>query len=285
MKQISILKGNDGRLANQLWLYVNIYVYSLENNLKIKNPSFYRYNHYFNIKPNNLFEKIFIKKHNRITNRVLIIIYNIFVKLQLFLIPKEQIFIDNYKQKSLEKNSNLDNRIQELIKKNKDIYIIGWPFYNPTLIKKYHLEIKIFFKPKNIYTQKIDNLIAEFRKKYEKIIGVHIRQGDYKIFKNGEFLINQESFEKEMLSLQKNTSEKILFIICSDEHVKMQNKSIDTYFQSDSEIVDLYTLSLCDMIVGSDSTFGRWAAMYGGIPFQLIKTKKTEIPYYIEILS
>ncbi|MEA5612883.1 hypothetical protein VB671_09130 [Nodularia spumigena UHCC 0040] len=41
------------------------------------------------------------------------------------------------------------------------------------------------------------------------------------------------------------------------------NRKFTIYFSDDSPVIDLYTLSKCDYIVGPVSTFSEWAAFYG----------------------
>src|SRR5574340_526990 len=48
-KNIIILWHNGGELANQLWLFISVYAYALEEGCALENFSFFEYSRYFNI--------------------------------------------------------------------------------------------------------------------------------------------------------------------------------------------------------------------------------------------
>jgi hypothetical protein len=63
--------------------------------------------------------------------------------------------------------------------------------------------------------------------------------------------------------------------LCSDEAIE-QDKFVGLNFVlgPGSEITDLYMLAETDMIIGSNSTYGTWAAYYGQIPFYCFSAEK-----------
>jgi hypothetical protein len=59
----------------------------------------------------------------------------------------------------------------------------------------------------------------------------------------------------------------IVFVICSDGEVDENEFLGLNYIKGPgTEVEDLYCLAGMDTIIGSNSTFGSWAAYYGNIP-------------------
>lgn len=286
MKKIVILKNNEGRLGNQLWMYANIYSFCLENNLECSNYAFYRYQHYFNFKHFELFDFIFKKTSNKFVMKFFVILYRAFTFFLVKIVKKEKVAFEK-KAESL--NSFLETNKEKvdllLNKKNDCLYVCGWPLSNPEGIYKYHDQIINTFRPKEEHLKNSTELVSNLRTRYDKIVGVHYRQGDYKKFCNGSFFVKKETILDTLKKYSKmNPSKKIVFLIFSDEKVNIKKDSLNLVFGSGKEIEDLYSLSMCDLIIGSNSTFSMWAAMYGKIPFIEFgeKFSDAKIPYEIK---
>ena len=135
------------------------------------------------------------------------------------------------------------------------------------------------FKPKLEITQKANSLIDKIRNEHDIIIGVHIRHGDYKTWRGGRHYYSLEDFYIFMRQIQDLYSNyRVAFFISS-------NAQVDTGFfqgcncykfekEPSGDILDLYTLSLCDRIIGPWSTYSRWASFIGEVPLCFIKNKK-----------
>ena len=71
-KKVIILQHNGGRLANQLWPFVSIYAYCLENNFELDNYCFFEYTRYFSIKiQNRLIDWVFFKRTGNLNDSFL----------------------------------------------------------------------------------------------------------------------------------------------------------------------------------------------------------------------
>ncbi|MFC1802293.1 alpha-1,2-fucosyltransferase [Patescibacteria group bacterium] len=292
-KKVIILQHGGGELANQLWNFVSIYVYCLEKDFDCQNYSFFEHGRHFNIPTGNkLIDFIFFKKfknhharRNNIKNRFWRFAYKVYVKTISIFIKKRSVSSINQTNKKTYlpptgENSNLD----KLEKDSKPIYFLGWLFRNPKGLDKYREEIIDYFKPIQKYTKPADKKIEEFKSKYKNVIGVHIRQNDYKDFKGGVYFIKQQKvvgiLEEYLLNFKKNRSETI-FIIKTDGNIEkslFENLNIDIY--NSSPIEDLYTLSLCDVIIGSNSSFGNFASFYGNIPHLIFQNDGIDWIYY-----
>lgn len=266
-KNVYIMQTNPGRLANQLWNYACVYAYCLERGYACKNPSFFRYAHYFEGTKLEAFGKAYMLIR---WPKVFSIIYSIISRMSV--LGKNIISTDT--EFLLPPSENTNKRQDELLKKaeqSENIYLHGWLFRNPAGLKKFHKEITSFFRPKFIFRVHAESIIAEARQMYTHCIGVHLRQGDYRVWEGGKHYVTPEraaAYMKKFIESKGLDKEKTCFIICSDESVDENIfEGLHIYKGPGTEIEDLYVLSLTDGIIGSHSTYGPWAAYVGGIPF------------------
>ena len=134
------------------------------------------------------------------------------------------------------------------------------------------------FRPRQEIVDKAEAMIAEIRKKADFVVGVHIRHGDYKTFENGRYYYTLEEYHQMMLNIQQLYKDKhVAFFISSNESFSTNIFSDCSCYRFGKEpsgdILDLYTLSLCDRIVGPWSTYSRWASFIGEVPLCCIKDK------------
>ena len=142
-------------------------------------------------------------------------------------------------------------------------------------------ELQHIFKPRKEIVEKAESFIANIRESSDMIIGVHIRHGDYKTWRNGRHFYTIEEFHQFMLRLQQlYGNKKIAFFISSNANFSLESfEGCHCYRygkEPSGDILDLYTLSLCDRIIGPWSTFSRWASFIGEIPLCFIKEKNQQ---------
>ena len=238
--------------------------------------SFSDYGNYFNIPLNNIFIKILIffhLKNNKLIRKIRP--YHRFVKIIKIFYQKQIIYSGDspfYLPPSKNINKTQAEKIRKLeINKYKKIYFSGWLFRNPNGISKYHKEIIEYFKPKKEIQKKITALIAQLKSQYKFIIGVHIRQGDFKKeYRNGELYFNEQEvavFLKKFLENSMKTADETCFIICSDENVNLDFfNDLNIIKNNGNAVEDLFLLAATNLIIGSDSTYGEFASYYGNIP-------------------
>ena len=139
-------------------------------------------------------------------------------------------------------------------------------------------ELQHIFRPKNEIMNKAEGMISEMKKSADLIIGVHIRRGDYATWNNGRFFYELEDYCQFMYRIQHLYSNKRLaFFISSNEDF-----SLDIFTgckcqrfgkEPSGAILDLYTLSVCDRIIGPFSSYSRWASFIGEVPLCFLETK------------
>lgn len=259
-----VISDKPGQLGNLLVVYSNFYAFSLEYSLKVYNPSFYAYNKYFtnlNRGYQNLTKLIYFFSFyfTKILARL---------KINNTLLSYKRIdWNEEYLLQRPEKNDAMASHF---------CFVQGWQYRNTELIKKYHEKIKQKFAPSQSYQSKLDNYLKQhFSDAAETIIGIHVRLGDYATFENGKYYYSFEQYSKIMNSVEQifNTS-KIHFLVCSN--VSIPEKSFEGIhskitFGPGHELLDMYSFTACDYLVGPPSTFTFWASFYGKKPLYMVK--------------
>ena len=151
---------------------------------------------------------------------------------------------------------------------SKNLILHGY-FQSEKFFENFHKEIKelFFFSPK--LKNKIKKKMTFSTKKK---IGVHIRRGDYKLKKNRLVhpLIDANYYLKAMNLFG---SDNVDFIIFSDDFDSVVNEFDISNFKNlnnKNELEDLYSLSQCDGIIMSNSSFAWWGAWLGKDKYKVI---------------
>jgi hypothetical protein len=298
MKKIIITEHDGGELANQLWNYVSVMSYAFERDVDCDNWSFFEYGSFFqNLWPKNVIIRLFFRHFRHAQRRSLprARLGRFFYK-NLIARP-----IRKFSGKvivSTEAEANVFylpptkptfRRLAFLENQNGNAYfaqVSGAVFRNPIGLEKYRNKLIEKFKPSQKTSGKAEQVIAILHSKFSHIVGVHIRQGDFAVFKDGKFLISQERVKEiiqEYCRENNLAAEDVGFLICSDGPIDRKIFSdLNISVSQNDAVTDLFSLSLCDAIVGSDSTFGHFAAWYGNIPHIVMKNESINWSYYRE---
>lgn len=142
-------------------------------------------------------------------------------------------------------------------------------------------QLQHIFRPKDEITAKAENLIKELRKNSDIIVGVHIRRGDYATWNDGKFFYSLDQYHQFMLRIKETHKDRrVAFFISSNENFSTNIFKDCTCMRFDKEpsgaILDLYTLSICDLIIGPFSSYSRWASFIGEVPLCFIETKEQD---------
>ncbi|WP_455591266.1 alpha-1,2-fucosyltransferase [Bacteroides sp.] len=144
-------------------------------------------------------------------------------------------------------------------------------------IDKHADTLRFLFSPHEAVWKQAEALVEPDRKYV--MVGVHIRRGDYATYRGGKYYFDLEVYANYMLKLKEQIisnsaiGEKVQvrFLLCSNERISMKKfAGLDVVIGNGDFIVDLYSLSLCDYIIGVPSTFSQWASFYGKVPLGII---------------
>lgn len=142
-------------------------------------------------------------------------------------------------------------------------------------------ELQRIFRPKDEIMQKAKAMIAGLLHESDMVVGVHIRRGDYAIWNDGRFFYSLEEYHQFMLRIQQSYKDKrVSFFISSNESFNpeiFENCVCQRFGKEPSgAILDLYTLSLCDRIIGPFSSYSRWASFIGEVPLCFLESKEQQ---------
>lgn len=162
-----------------------------------------------------------------------------------------------------------------IYKKNRsNKFIEGWKKradsqYFPNVLET----IKEIYSPNRYIIDEVSRKLNKYKEEDYLIVGVHIRRGDYKTWEGGKYFFSHEEYAQHMDSVVNLfRDKKVCFAISTNEKYDSTLFSRFTICElnNTTAIHDLYTLSLCDYIIGPLSTFSRWASFYGEVPLCFI---------------
>lgn len=280
MSKILSIVSKPGQMGNTLLVSAHVLAFAIEQNYWVVNIPFDEYARYFNGTHSNLlcsYPKTFssiisedLMSKLMIRGKISVISQEVSslskTLPQVFKAYKNNIAklrIDWSEEVILDRDDFLES-----IKEKKLISLDGWRFRAYSSVQKHTAKIRQYYQLLPEYQKEIDSLISKARSKGDILIGLHVRQGDYKQWMSGRFFYETSQY----LALMKNVKslfadQEVSFLICS-------NVDQSGYFQSQSNITfglgspvqDLYSLAQCDYILGPPSTFSLWASFYGEKP-------------------
>lgn len=154
------------------------------------------------------------------------------------------------------------------------IVLNGYEFRAFESRKKHAALIRQIFTPVTKHREAVGRCIAAARSRCDLLVGVHIRLGDYRNFRGGQWCFEMETYRRNMEQMQAMFPERrVGFLVCSNETQSAETfGNLITMFGPGDRIEDMYTLAECDYIIGAPSSFSAWAALYGDKPLQWIQS-------------
>ena len=132
----------------------------------------------------------------------------------------------------------------------------GFHFTAKDLVTKHRERICKILDFRSSLKSPIDSLFKEARSTYSLILGVHIRENDFKDFYQGKYFVSAQHYLKLVDQFKKLKSEKSVgVLICSDSAEildEIEEQFPDFILPKGSVAQDMYTLSQWDFI-GSTS--------------------------------
>jgi hypothetical protein len=152
--------------------------------------------------------------------------------------------------------------------------LAGWNVRAWPLIEIHGDWIRETLQPDEQYVSAAKSFITDIRAEYDTVVGVLIRQDDYRTFMNGRFFYESARY-RELIEAYATThcAGNTAFVLASDEAQSHDLFDEEAYHFCTGEAVgpnhfleNFVELSLCDMILSPPSTFSLLAAFLGDIP-------------------
>ena len=275
MNRWMILQRDYGQLGNRLHSHANAIAWCLENKLNLINLSFFEYNDCFSLWHGKPIHSLTLNKS----------IFSFFLR-----ISNQRNLLDRicrsdkwmkraYKIfKVYEKDDHQtigEKELHELFEdepKKRFTLVRAWDLSCPRLVTKHQNKIRKIFTPKPEFKENAQLVITNLRQKYDCLVGVHARRGDYKEYLDGIHFHSWDSYRDWMIQtkdlMEEDGQKNIGFLLCSDDDTSsavFENLPVH-FMQKKTVMSDLHALSLCDYNIGPPSSFGTWLSWYGKVP-------------------
>ncbi|MCB0333964.1 MAG: alpha-1,2-fucosyltransferase [Bdellovibrionales bacterium] len=273
---VLILTGRYGRLANRLFLTAHALAAAEELGGSVLNLVFEEYADYFVGTEQDMLcrypQQQSLIRHPKLRNqycKVLRWIVDLHSKRNSSLGRVKHLVLPDLREfYSLE-----GEEFKELASSTGYIVLNGWRFRAHSLLEKHRERVKEYFSLSERYQTSVENLHKEIRERSDIVVGVHIRQGDYRYHFGGRHFYEDSQY----ISLMQHINElfpqkKVLFLVCSNEQKSEEAfPDLKVRVAKGNEVEDLYSLAACDYIVGAPSTYSMWASYWGGPPLYIIE--------------
>ncbi len=277
-----VLYSKSGQLGNQLWQAAYFISNAIEYDYSFLHLGFTNYLEYYNEN---------ISRELKETGREIQFRDYKSTSLKYRLITKYATISENFKYnlpfireiKLPTNTTKYDISQRSFIKlaKNKILLIDGWRFVDYSALRKHADAIRKIFIPNKIFLENVTKLKDDQFKRFDKIIGVHIRRKDYASFLHGRWFYSIDDyvfFMNQVKNLPRFKNMHVGFYVCSDEVIDLNYfRNFNVINSTGHFIEDLYGLSLCDLIIGPPSTYSGWAAFYGKVPLLFLQEKKMKL--------
>jgi hypothetical protein len=269
-----VISAKSGQLGNRLLLFANFIAFARENKFTVLNPAFEEYAEFFQSTAKDFLccypaPLLSIPGNKKIRQYY----YNF----NRSLVESGRFnTIDIKRDKPF--NWSRSNIVEQLKPKSLNffkgwLFRDGWFVDETANLRKHSDAIRAYFQPLKKYQENIAKLISNIRNGTDILIGVHIRQGDYRQHQDGRYFYQAEQYLKVMESVQALFSDKqVTFLICSNEKQEADFFQHLSYVYGNNHIIeDMYALAECDYIIGPPSSYTMWASFYGERPLYMIR--------------
>ncbi len=152
------------------------------------------------------------------------------------------------------------------------VFALGWSFRAHALTQKHQPLIRTFFTPCRRYLEHSKAAVDRARQGVDHLVGVHIRQTDYRKFVGGKYYFSHDTYRRVMEEVARQLPGKTGFLICSDAPIPADRfGGLHVHAGTGHPIEDNDALAACDYLVGPPSTFSNWASYYGNVPLYFIE--------------
>jgi hypothetical protein len=274
-----VVASKPGQLANLLFLSAQFIACARENHFTLVNPAFEDYARYFETTRRDLFCRYPPRKSllpasaalRRILYRICYYAGRLLVRtgaetrfLRAIALDWEERFYlgDAQFRASLAAHRQL-------------IFAQGWLFRDDEALSRQAVEVRRFFEPLIEHRERVASLVERAREGAEVLVGVHIRQGDYRTHLGGKYFYELDVYAALMERVEASLGageRRVRFLVCSNEPQGSEALSrLDWTAGTGHLVEDLYALAACDYILGPPSTFTMWASFYGEVPLYLVE--------------
>lgn len=159
------------------------------------------------------------------------------------------------------------------------VLVQGWLFRDEPRLQKHAGAIREFFAPAEPFAGNVAAHLGKARAGCDVLVGIHIRQGDYRNFLGGRYFYQTEQYVRLMRGIERLfEGRRVGFLVCSNAaHEAGHFEGLRHTFGTGHVLEDMYSLAGCDYIMGPPSTYTLWASFYGRTPLYSVESPDAEI--------
>jgi hypothetical protein len=269
MKKRIIIDAQFGRLGNTLYRFCNLLAFAIENDFTVWDSSLH-VSGYSQLFPN-IGNRLFLSYPGNLVLPFRIRIFHPVQSILIRFIAKKgsvpvYLNMDMEKEVVLDKHSLFPSPIKN------SVVVRGFHYYANEAVAKHANYLRWLFTPAGNVVSTAKEDFAQISSVSDLVIGVHIRHGDYKTWKDGRYFFETAYYAEVMgRILGLFPRRKIRFMLFTDNE-NLETKAFDSFNWTFPEVkisdsYDLCLMSLCDYLVAPlYSTFSGWASFFGETP-------------------
>ena len=168
-----------------------------------------------------------------------------------------------------------------LARRTPYLLLDGWGFRDHQGIRRHAEAVRRYFRPVDEVREAAERAVQAARQNCDLLVGVHVRQGDFREFQGGAYFFDTPAYACLMSDVAAALSPaRVGFLVCSNEAQDQADFGrLTVSFGPGAPLSDLAALAMCDRLMGPTSTFSRWAAFAGEVPFALLRrTEQGDLP-------
>jgi hypothetical protein len=275
-------------MGNRLTLFANLVAYAAEHGHRLVNVTFHSYAHLFETTRRDVYCRYPVPDRQSWLDRIpgvagairkTRVFYHVIRYLSL-LNEKRPLFgkrVVTLRERPGQLVILLETpEVQAQIAEANVVFVYGWIFRAPGAMRRQAEKVRAYFRPIEEYEYASSQAVAPLRKNAEVVVGVHVRQEDYRRWRKGSCFFTMPQYASWMSELADQfPGQKVSFLVCSDEPRRPEEfPGLTVGFGPGSAMGDLYALAKCDYILGPLSSYSQWASFYGNKPlYQLCDSK------------
>lgn len=289
-----ILARPEGQLGNRLFLAATLIAHAQENNLRLWNPALGEYagffcgtrNGFFPVFPGDNQQQGAHSLPGKISCTLRSSLARLCDRAAHWLgatgsLPEQLRVLDITQSHDVEdREYDLGStEFSNLCKGNGALVLRGWKFRAHDALRRQREQIKKIFLPLPAIAESVGEVIVHARAKAQRLVGVHVRQGDYREWLGGKYFFESSRYLDWMAQAAALwPGEKVAFLVCTNGSWDAQEVAGCPIFRGPgSPVGDLYALAECDAIMGPPSSFSLWASYYGNVPLHMLEDATQEV--------
>lgn len=151
------------------------------------------------------------------------------------------------------------------------VVLQGWLFRDTGSLTRHASVVRGVLSPTADVLARAGSLVDCARGDAKAVVGIHIRQGDYRQHLGGRFFFHTDRYITLMEQLIGVFSGNVRFLVTTDSEQDWSRFAHLPYSPSNGNVlVDLFALAGCDYLCGPPSSFTLWASFYGHTPLGMM---------------